>query len=184
MNLQLDLMNLNYKPHYKEKFKFIKGYNQEYVISDHGCIISYKYPTKPRLMKISVTNSGYNQVYLNHKTDSKLRKQYLVHQLVYDNFSDNLQYTELGFIDGNKMNLHIDNLIPRSSHKESVNLAKNQPETKKPIIVTDTHTNLEYEFESLQEVSKSYNVHQSQISMVCRGKQYTFLKKRYSCRFK
>lgn len=85
----------------QEVWKDIPNFEGKYQISNLGNVKSLY--TK-RIKKLTVTNTGYYEVNLNHKV-------FLVHRLVATTFIDNpYNYNVVNHIDGNKLNNHFTNL--------------------------------------------------------------------------
>ena len=95
-------------------WKPILGYEDEYIISDYGEIISIsKYDSRGHLRKAKVkkfTKNKYGYLVVGLHKNGK-EKKFLVHRLVAENFIDNPQkYEEVNHIDENKTNNSVANL--------------------------------------------------------------------------
>lgn len=98
------------------EYKFIKGYDNKYIITPEGDIYSlayYKYgkvwPRKePIKLKPTISNVGYAQVGLLYRGKVKF---YRVHRLVAEYFIDNPNnLPEVNHKDENKLNNDVSNL--------------------------------------------------------------------------
>jgi hypothetical protein len=101
-----------------EIFKPVLSYEKLYLVSDLGRVISLekviidsngnKYRYKEKVLSGHVTSAGYVRVCL---TKDKVRKNYLVHQIVAKSFLSNLECKpHINHIDANKLNNSVKNL--------------------------------------------------------------------------
>lgn len=103
-------------------WKFIPGYEGNYMASDHGQIKSFK-SRKTQILKLCLDTHGYPQVSLYK---NKQRKKFLVHRLVLSTFCGARSMdTECRHLDGNPRNntldnlrwgTHSENMIDRNNH--------------------------------------------------------------------
>lgn len=88
------------------KFRWVRGYEGSYAVSDNGCVVSYKYGYPRKLHQW--TSKGYSFVTLSK---CGVTKAMLVHRLVADAFMNrSSNCAEVNHIDGNKLNNNISNL--------------------------------------------------------------------------
>ena len=105
-----------------EVFKWIKGHEGSYKISDHGNVMSYVRRNK-KLIKPCDNGTGYLQVQLRYgERGNRKREVTLVHKLVAEaflNYPRSNKYLEVDHIDRNRRNNHVDNLrvINRSDNQ-------------------------------------------------------------------
>ncbi|MBP1971602.1 hypothetical protein J2Z83_003753 [Virgibacillus natechei] len=101
-----------------ELWRYVKGHEGEYMVSNKGRMLSFKDNDKPLILKTFFNHSGYVRV--NLMKESKL-KQVFVHRLVAESF---LREFKEGYSvnhkDGNKANNIIKNL-EMVTQKENVN---------------------------------------------------------------
>lgn len=102
------------------KWVKLKGYGDNYLISNYGEV--YRKPVRfigndgreyfydKKIIKGGLNNSGYHIVNLKSEKDGIFRPV-LRHKLVAKHFIPNPNnYPSVGFKDGNKNNIHVDNL--------------------------------------------------------------------------
>lgn len=102
-----------------EKWININGYNGDYKISNLGRVMSYKANKSGKLMKLSISDTGYYKV--NLRLDGKVINN-TIHNLVWDHFGKGTRngfVLVVGHIDGNKLNNRIDNL-QLLTHRDSI----------------------------------------------------------------
>lgn len=89
-----------------ENWRFI-GANSDYMVSDHGRILSFKGKSK-LIISSSITAKGYEYVAIRQKG---IYVGYSVHRLVATAFIPNpKRLPKLNHLDGNKLNNHVANL--------------------------------------------------------------------------
>lgn len=99
----------------RERWKPVKGYDGEYLISDHGRVKSIKNyvndvpETREKIISPHITHRNYLRVTLSYK--GKKRKHYIA-RLVAEHFVErpNKQKLQVNHRDGDKMNNHYLNL--------------------------------------------------------------------------
>ncbi len=169
-----------------EEFTWIKGYEQQYMIGNHGTVVSTKY-NKFKKLKQEQLKDGYMRVKLyNNKRASK----YLVHRLVAEMFIPNPDNKpEVDHIDCNKSNNYMGNLR-WTTHKGNTNNENTIKKYQKRVFSEETRlkmslsqmgkgnfykaTNINtgevFIFKSLTDlVNKGYS--QSCVSRCCNGKK-------------
>ena len=113
-----------------EKFKFIDGYNNKYLISNYGKVFNLR---TFKFLKINKNSSGYPRVelYKGNKNGIRLRKMEFLHLLVVKYFGDcmgrtfsnkefdNINILEVDHIDKNPMHCYQSNL-QIVSNKENI----------------------------------------------------------------
>ena len=124
----------------EEIFNPIKDYEGLYEVSNYGIVKSLcrtvtrvdgrTMRIKEKLLKLIKNNNGYYNVHLCKNGKMKFA---LLHQLVWDNFTEMVtpKGFEIDHIDGNKLNNCIDNL-QLLSHRENCAKGWQQLETKYP----------------------------------------------------
>ena len=171
-----------------EIFVWVKGYENEYLIGNHGTVVSTKF-NKNKVLKQEKTNGGYLRVKLYK---NKKYKRYLVHTLVAQAFIKNPKNkNEIDHIDGNPLNNNVDNLR-WVTHEENMNnfntldkLHKKEysAETRKKISDSLMNSGCIYKatniltgeiilFKNLTELINS-GFKQSCVSRCCNGKRKT-----------
>lgn len=89
-----------------ENWRFIEA-NSDYMVSDHGRILSFKGKSKLIISDVILSN-GYKQVKIRQKGVSAI---YFVHRLVAKAFIPNPKHLpQVNHLDGNKLNNHVSNL--------------------------------------------------------------------------
>ena len=89
-----------------ENRRFIKE-NNDYMVSDHGRIMSLKKPQK-KILSSSLLHNGYEAIYIYQKGIHAAR---YVHRLVAETFIPNpKKLPQVNHLDGNKLNNHVANL--------------------------------------------------------------------------
>ena len=89
-----------------ENWRFIKE-NNDYMVSDHGRIMSLKKPQK-KILSSSLLHNGYEAIYIYQKGIHAAR---YVHRLVAETFIPNpKKLPQVNHLDGNKLNNHVANL--------------------------------------------------------------------------
>lgn len=92
-----------------EEWRDVVGYEGLYKVSSHGRIKSYhaRYK-KPRILKTSMTTTGYRKVEL---AKNKVKKSYKIHRLVAEAFIPNEENKPyINHLDSNPLNNNVDNL--------------------------------------------------------------------------
>lgn len=89
-----------------ENWRFIEA-NSDYMVSDHGRILSFKGKSKLIISDVILSN-GYKQVQIRQKGVPAI---YFVHRLVAKAFIPNPKHLpQVNHLDGNKLNNHVSNL--------------------------------------------------------------------------
>ena len=89
-----------------ENWRFIKE-NNDYMVSDHGRIMSLKKPQK-KILSSSLLHNGYEAIYIYQKGIHAAR---YVHRLVAETFIPNpKKLPQVNHLDGNTLNNHVSNL--------------------------------------------------------------------------
>ena len=102
-------------------WKYIEGFNQQYIINKEGQIKSAFGVNKGRVLNPSVDNNGYQIIVLQTGTGKSTRKLCRVHQLVVNTFIRQVSTNEeINHIDGNKVNNTLANLeiVSRKSNNK------------------------------------------------------------------
>lgn len=90
-----------------EEWKEIPGFNGDYIISNHGRIISRVFG-KEKEIKGNIQGNGYR--YVNLRVKKKTYKYCAVHRIVMLTFEGESNL-HVNHIDGNKLNNKLENLI-------------------------------------------------------------------------
>lgn len=92
-----------------EEWRDVVGYEGLYEISNHGRVKSYHTRfKKPRILKTSMTTTGYRKVEL---VKNKIKKSRKIHRLVAEAFIPNEENKPyINHIDSNPINNNVDNL--------------------------------------------------------------------------
>lgn len=160
------------------KYKYIKGYNNRYIIYEDGDIFNVR---QKRFVAQDETNGGYKQITLNK--DGKSKKFY-VHRLVAEYFLNNSfsKDKEVNHKDFNKKNNHYKNLewVTPKENIQHLLINKGKPSSvgerngmaklsDKEVyeILTDLYINrLKY-----REVSVKYNISIAHVNAIKNGKK-------------
>lgn len=107
------------KPYPKEKFKFIKGYKNKYLISNYGRVFNLN---TFKFLEHNLNSVGYPRVelYNGTKNGERQRKQKFLHLLVVEYFGDckgntfadmsDIDILNVDHLDKNRKNCKQDNL--------------------------------------------------------------------------
>lgn len=88
-----------------ERWKNVRGFEQSYLISDHGRVYSLH---RKRMKVIHLNQFGYKKVQLILKNHNHT---VFVHRLVAESFIKRVpEKNEVNHVDGNKLNNHFSNL--------------------------------------------------------------------------
>lgn len=154
------------------EWKFLKGFDNEYIISDCGDIYSLK--TNKMLTNKYKTHDGYRVITLSHKNKYK---PYRIHRLVAKTFIDNPNnFPEINHKDENKSNNHVSNLEwcdRRYNALYSNNIEKMNKSTRKKVVQLDKEENLIREYISVNEAGRKTGVNFKNISSCCLGHRKT-----------
>jgi len=160
-----------------EIWKAVIGYEEIYEVSNLGRIKSLdrvitrfsfnkntSYISKGKIIKQSLSSSGYNMVQLSKKGASKPKT---VHRLVALSFIDNINnYKQIDHINGKKLDNNIDNLM----------WVTNQMNTQKKVTAKLTKGNVIFIKQNLQVkngiLAKKFNVTSETIRNIKNGKTW------------
>lgn len=151
------------------EWKYIKGFDGQYMVSKDGKIksLNYKGTGEEKVLKPYLDRDGYERIGLSYH--SKHICKY-VHRLVAEAFIDNPNELEtVDHIDNNKTNNSVENLR-WLSREENVRKAANEhiglPETHnaKPVEQYDINNNFIGCYASASEASRNTGIRQSNIS--------------------
>jgi len=146
-----------------------------YLISNTGKVKSFKNGNKPRILKFSISNCGYQQVHLS--TGNKVTTK-SVHRLVIEAFLGH-STLDVNHIDGCKTNNELENLeyVTKSQNmKHAVDGGFFNPNTdgialkrRKPVAMIDCNTNeIIFIFNSAHEAARQTGWNRGNISTACR----------------
>lgn len=166
----------------KEIWKDIDGFEGYYQVSNLGRVRSLdrvvkqfngkgiaKKKTKGRVLTTTKQTQGYSQIGL---CKDGTQKSYRLNRLVANAFIPNPENKpEVNHIDGNKDNNRVDNLewatsAENKQHSLKTGLAKPY---KRPIQQLDDDGNVLAEFESIEQVYKTFGYSKGNICMACKG---------------
>lgn len=159
----------------KETFKEIKDYENQYLISNLGIVISLKRNTilKPQ------TYNGYYQIGLNKNSKLKWKT---IHRLVANAFIPNSNNKPcVNHIDGNKQNNYVDNLewVTHSEnvkHAFKIGLKSSKGENNGNAKLTENNVLIIHGLYlgglNLTEIGKIYNVYPSTIHSIINGRNW------------
>lgn len=116
----------------KEEFKWIKGYENMYKLSNIGAIVRVPYAMttvngfikeyKGGILNHSINSSGYKKVIL---IKDGVRTNFYVHRLLAEHFIDNTENKpEVNHKDGNRLNNNLSNLEWVTSSENSLHAVK------------------------------------------------------------
>ena len=102
----------------KEIYKNIPDYNGMYQVSNLGNVKSFK-NNKNSILKISISNQGYNRVNLSKNGVVKKYRVYNLIAITFLNHMPNRFKIVVDHIDGNSLNDNLDNL-QLITHRENI----------------------------------------------------------------
>ena len=105
----------------EQGWKYIEGFNHQYIISKEGQIKSAFGVNKGRLLSPAIDNNGYQIIVLQTGTGKSTRKLCRIHSLMANTFIRiPAKEEEVNHIDGNKLNNTLANLeiISRKSNNK------------------------------------------------------------------
>lgn len=162
----------------KEIWKYIKGYEGLYQVSNFGRVKSIKFG-KERILKTFKNTRGYLQV--NLCKNGKV-KNYKVHRLVAEAFLDNTDnLPEVNHKDENKLNNNAENLEWCSAKHNSNFGTRNERIAKKmtngklskPVLQYTMDGEFVKEWPSTMQAEREGGFNNRLISACCRGKRKT-----------
>ena len=178
---------------FNEKWMPVKGYENLYMVSDHGRVLSLlrKANLKKRiyggnLIKINNQNNGYSSFTISDKDD---KKTMLLHRVVCSSFKDNTENKPcVNHLDLDKSNNMLSNLAwctysenEKHSYKNGKKPVKSnlgntglKARDSKQVIRLDKDGNLTGIYESASLASKELKIGQGHISACCRGESKTY----------
>lgn len=180
---------------FNEKWSPIKGYENLYLVSNYGRVLSLLRPAKKknrnyggRILRQHKTINGYPQVGLAKDNKSQTK---LIHRLVCDAFKNNTYNKPcVNHIDLDKTNNHLSNLewctysenekhsyangkIPIKSNLGNTGL---KAKDSKQVMQYDLCMNIVSIYESASMAAKTNGIGQGHISACCRGDMKTYKK--------
>ena len=166
-----DIMeNLNYK---KEVWRDIPNYEGIYQVSNLGRVKSLErfdalgHKRKEKILKPRITRVGY---YLVALTKQLIRKDYLVHRLVYEAFNGQMpEGYEVNHINEIKSDNRLSNLN-LMTHKENINYGSRTEKCSKPVLQFDLQDILIKEYSSTHQAERETGFAQGNIVNCCNGK--------------
>ena len=166
-----DIMeNLNFE---KEIWKDIKGFEGFYQASNLGRIKSLEridalgHKRKEKILKPRITRVGY---YLAALTKQSIRKDYLVHRLIYEAFNGQIpEGYEVNHINEIKSDNRLSNLN-LMTHKENINYGSRTEKCSKVVLQFDLNDNFIKEYPSTHQVERELGFAQGNIVSCCNGR--------------
>lgn len=146
--------------------------SNDYEVSNFGKVKSLK-KGKVRILKSALNTRGYKHValWINNKG-----KQITVHRLVCQAFLENPnKYLEINHKDGNKVNNNASNLEWCSSKMNNLHAMINGLHVEKLTCEDVVKIKEMISYKTQYEIAKMFNVHQSTISDIKRGKTWSFI---------
>ena len=145
-----------------EIWKDVKGFENQYAISDYGRIFSHK---AKKLLVQSLSNKGYCIIKLGRKN------KFLVHRLVYDTF---VGYTNKNAITNHKNSIKTDNRLENLEECDyrynSIYAYRHKERTVKAIIQYTLNGEYICTYETAMDAYLKTNVSRSSICNCCKGK--------------
>ena len=143
--------------------KDIKGYEGLYAVTEEGQVWSYR---SNKFLSSKYNRYGYEQVILSNKGEQKTLS---VHKLVAEAYIPNPDNKpQVNHKDENKANNNINNLEWVTA-KENMNYGTRTQRTQKSVYCVE----LDKTFNGIREAAKELNLHSTNITKVCKGKQKT-----------
>ena len=166
-----DIMeNLNFE---KEVWRDIPNYEGFYQASNLGRIKSLERidaigrKRKEKILKPRITRGGY---YLVALTKQSIRKDYLVHRLVWSAFNGQIpEGYEINHLDERPVNNALSNLS-LVTHKENINYGTRTEKCSKSVLQFDLNDNFIKEYPSTHQVERELGFAQGNIVSCCNGR--------------
>ena len=148
-----------------ENWRFIKE-NNDYMVSDHGRIMSLKKPQK-KILSSSLLHNGYEAIYIYQKGIHAAR---YVHRLVAETFIPNpKKLPQVNHLDGNTLNNHVSNLewcdaYDNLMHAIRTGLRPVNVPRSIPCAVTDESGTILHPYPSMRSMVKEEKLNSAQYS--------------------
>ena len=148
-----------------ENWRFIKE-NNDYMVSDHGRIMSLKNPQK-KILSSSLLHNGYEAIYIYQKGIHAAR---YVHRLVAETFIPNpKKLPQVNHLDGNTLNNHVSNLewcdaYDNLMHAIRTGLRPVNVPRSIPCAVTDESGTILHPYPSMRSMVKEEKLNSAQYS--------------------
>ena len=175
--------NINYE---NEIWRDIPEYEGFYQASNMGRIKSLEridalgHRLKEKILKPSIGNSGYYQVYLCKQS---IVKQYMIHRLVWKSFNgsipENMQCNHLNEVktDNRLSNLNLmtpkENVNYGTRNERAGKVLKNRKDKSKIVLQFTLESILVKEYPSVMQVVRDNGFNQGNIWACCNGRQKT-----------
>lgn len=148
-----------------ENWRFIKE-NNDYMVSDHGRIMSLKKPQK-KILSSSLLHNGYEAIYIYQKGIHAAR---YVHRLVAETFIPTpKKLPQVNHLDGNTLNNHVSNLewcdaYDNLMHAIRTGLRPVNVPRSIPCAVTDESGTILHPYPSMKSMVKEEKLNSAQYS--------------------
>ena len=151
-----------------EIWKYIKGFDNLYQISNYGRIKSF-HNNDVNIINGYITKYGYKVITLRNKNKLSIK---FIHRLVAEYFIDNLNptiYTSVNHKDENKLNNKFDNL-EWCTPKYNCNYGTRNDKISTPVYQFTKDNIFIRKWDSANKAAKTLNINKGNIINCCRGR--------------